>query len=821
MDLIKEQRYLEEQMRGLGVSRFHRSNDKANERGDLSSTLPLVQMTKGYMLPYTKAISEFVRDAMSGKVGRKNTTAKAISELEPEVVAFLFLKAIFNKVPTLYQGKPCTFVGLAIYGAGLIHDELRIRYFHKNWRNLARKMWSDFEVRELPRNKRKELVQRKFNDFQIDWNAWDKQTMLHVGSKLIELFISMSGKDIDVVTIRNGKRTTDVIQPSPSLLEAVFTRLRGHEALVTTYLPCVIPPVPWAHGTLSRGGYHTEHVTPYPLVKGSKSSYRKALDGETIAPVIRSVNALQETPWRVNKRVLTALEHVYRLDRAMAGLPNSSLLERPPVPPGLDPDDRTSEASQEYRKACYIVHDKNRREIAKRIQVERCIQLGMMFSQYERIYFPHDLDSRGRAYPKPAVLNPQGPDYAKGLLEFAVGKQLGTQDAVCWLAIHGANSWGYDKASLQERVDWVKEHEELILSCAKDPISDLRWTEADNPFQFLSFCYEWDGYDKDGLEWVSHAHIDVDATCSGLQHFSAMLRDEEGGRYVNMVPNLPRQDIYGRVAEKATAAITADLGGEFDALAKAWLSFGLDRSITKRSVMVVPYAGTFHSCMTYTADSVNEKLEKGVVHPWPDGKMTDFTVYGAKKIWAAIETTVVAAVGAMNWLGSVASMVARVPGATKVVWDTPLNFPVHQAKWNLKTRRVETFFDGHVIHPHLVEETDKLDPRQMASSVAPSFVHSLDASHMMATINYALDNDITHFAAVHDSFGTHACKLPKFNWCIRKAFIDIYENRDVLADFLVIAKMMIPKDQHEDIPPLPEMGMLDITAVMDSQFFFS
>ncbi len=821
MDMVKEQRCLEEQMRGLGVSRFHRSNDKANQRGDLSSTLPMVQLTKGYLLPFANAISVFTREALSGRIGRRNTAAIAISELEPEVVAFLFLKAIFNKVPTLYQGKPCTFVGLAIYGAGLIHDELRIRYFHKDWRRLARTMWSDFEVRELPRNKRKELVQRKFNDLQIDWSAWDKQTMLHVGSKLIELFVGVSGGDIQVVTVRNGKRVTDIIQPSPSLLEAVFTRLRGHEALVTTYLPCVIPPVPWAHGTLSRGGYHTEHVTPYPLVKGAKKAYRKDLDGELISSVLRAVNALQETPWRVNKRVLAALEHVYRLDRAMAGLPNSSLVPIPPVPPGLDPDDRTSEASQEYRKACYITHDKNRRDLAKRIQVERCIQLGTMFSKYDAFYFPHDLDSRGRAYPKPAVMNPQGPDYAKGILEFSVGKQLGDNDAVCWLAIHGANSWGFDKAALQERVDWVKTNEEMVLSCAADPLGDLRWAKADNPFQFLAFCFEWDGYDKDGLEHVSHLHIDVDATCSGLQHFSAMLRDAEGGRYVNMVPGLPRQDIYGRVAEKATVAITNDLGGEFDALAKAWLSFGLDRSITKRSVMVVPYAGTFHSCMNYTADAVVEKLEKGALHPWPDGKLNDFTVYGAKKIWAAIETTVIAAVGAMNWLGTVASLVARVPGADKVVWDTPLNFPVHQAKWNLKSRQVDTYFDGKVIRPSLVEETDKLDPRQMASSVAPSFVHSLDAAHMMATINYALDTGIEHYAAVHDSFGTHACKLPKFNWCIRKAFIDIYEDRDVLAEFLIFAKKTIPEEMHDQIPPLPEMGTLDISAVMDSQFFFS
>ena len=818
---VEEQRNLEEQMRGLGVSRFHKSHQKANDRGDFSGTSTAMCLTRGYIGPYAEAIRRFIAESLSGKAGRKNIAAVSLCEIEPEVAAFLFLKAIFNKVPTLYQGKPCTLVGLAIFGAGLIHDELRLRYFAANWRRLARKMFADFDKRELPRHRRKEQVQRSFTELQLEWSKWDRSTMLHLGVKLTELFIQVSGGDISIVPNRRGKRVTTIIHPSPSLLEAIFHRLRGHEALVTAYLPCVIPPVPWAQGTLNKGGYHTEHVAPYPLVKGSKKSYRSALNADGIAPTLNAVNALQATPWRVNVRVLDALDYVYRLDRAIADLPNSSMQPRPPVPPGLDHNDRTSEASQAYRKACYLVHDQNRRDIAKRIQVERCIQIGRMFDKYDAFYFPHDLDSRGRAYPKPAVLNPQGPDYAKGVLEFAKGKQLRTNDAVCWLAIHGANCYGFDKAALQDRIQWVQDNQDMILSCAHDPYSDLRWTEADSPFQFLAFCFEWDGYDKDGLEHVSHAHIDVDATCSGLQHFSAMLRDAHGGRQVNMVPDPKRQDIYGAVAIKAIKAIKADVGGEQDALAKAWLEFGLDRSITKRSVMVVPYSGTFHSCMEYTSDSISEKMAKGSPNPWPYGRFTDFNVYGSKKIWAAIGDTIVSAVGAMEWLSAVSVIVAKVPGSTRVEWITPVGFPVHQAKWNLSHRLIKTVFDGSCIWPSIVEETDKLNPRQMASSVAPSFVHSLDATHMMLTINYALAEGIQHFAAVHDSFGVHACDIVVFNQCIREAFVDIYENHDVLAEFLESAKRLIPEEQWDKIPPLPPRGTLDIRGVLDSQFFFS
>jgi DNA-directed RNA polymerase len=301
-----------------------------------------------------------------------------------------------------------------------------------------------------------------------------------------------------------------------------------------------------------------------------------------------------------------------------------------------------------------------------------------------------------------------------------------------------------------------------------------------------------------------------------------MLRDEVGGRFVNMVPLPNRQDIYGQVADKATKLITADVGGENDELARAWLAFGLNRSITKRSVMVVPYAGTFHSCMQYTADAVEELLQKGKPNPWPEpAKLSEFTVYGAKKIWEAIGTTVIAAVAAMKWLGQLAEMVSRVPGSTHVEWTTPLNFLVHQSKWNLTSRQVRTWFDGAVLMPRIVEEQDTLAPKQMASSVAPSFVHSLDATHMMMTICNGLDEGLENFAAVHDSFGVHACDMPMFSTCIRNAFHYMYSEHDVLAEFLESAKKLIPEEQWGDIPAMPSKGTLDIDGVLDSQFFFS
>ena len=67
----------------------------------------------------------------------------------------------------------------------------------------------------------------------------------------------------------------------------------------------------------------------------------------------------------------------------------------------------------------------------------------------------YQLDFRGRIYAVPNYLNPQGPDFAKGLLTFAEGKPI-DENGACYLAIHGANCFGYDKVGLQDRIDWVQ-----------------------------------------------------------------------------------------------------------------------------------------------------------------------------------------------------------------------------------------------------------------------------------------------------------------------------------------------------------------------------
>jgi hypothetical protein len=51
------------------------------------------------------------------------------------------------------------------------------------------------------------------------------------------------------------------------------------------------------------------------------------------------------------------------------------------------------------------------------------------------------------------------------------------------------------------------------------------------------------------------------------------------------------------------------------------------------------------------------------------------------------------------------------------------------------------------------DEARKIDLRKQADGIVAHLVHSLDAAHMMLTINRLQTSGVRHFAMVHDGFG--------------------------------------------------------------------
>jgi DNA-directed RNA polymerase len=558
------------------------------------------------------------------------------------------------------------------------------------------------------------------------------------------------------------------------------------------------------------------------LMKTRKSADHKRLSATAMPTVYEAVNAIQRTAWSINEDVLVAAELLRAVSSTIAGLPilaDNTKPMRPSLPPmGTELTDEEKGTLQSYKVARRTWFNG---EAVRRSKTTQCLQIMSVARELRAepaIYFPQQVDYRGRAYAVPSQLNPQSNDLAKGLLIFSDGRPLGYMGAY-WLAVHGANTFGIDKGPLADRVDWVMEHEAEILGSASDPLGCQWWSEADGgtkPWQFLAFCLEWAAYVAGGEspEFVSHLPVGMDGSANGIQHFSAMLRDPKGAHATNMT-SAPQQDIYGVVAAAVTARISGPQATAVDTeMAGIWKEYGITRSLVKRPVMTTPYGATsigMKEMILQDTIRLEPTLRWGP-KPW---ETADWI---AKVIYEAIGETVQASQSAKEYLQNIAQVAGKEEQA--VTWTTPAGLPVVQDIAMTTSFEVNTHLMGR-IRLRFAETTPRLDKRKQRSSITPNFVHSYDAAHLMLTV-VACELEAggpMSWAMVHDSFGTHAGDVQMMSRILREEFIAMYRDSSPLSE--LGERMALGLVNGDKIGPAPEMGSFDLEEVASAEFFFA
>ena len=528
------------------------------------------------------------------------------------------------------------------------------------------------------------------------------------------------------------------------------------------------------------------------------------------------INALQQTPFKINNEVLMVLDRLWENNIFVDGLTSRESIEPPPYPFAVEPRDLNEEQRKEFknwRGKKASIYQANAKSMSKRLQIERTIQLAKDFQKYDAFYYVWQLDFRSRKYPVSDFMNPQSADYGKALIKFAHGARIDQEEDAAWLAIHGANCFGEDKISLKDRIDWAYNIESDVVKTVENPLDYTWWMSASSPFQFLAWCVEWYDYLKEGLGFMTHLPVSADGSCNGLQHLSAILRDEQGGQAVNLIPSSTPSDIYQDVADASKLLVEADAksGNE---LAQQILDFGIDRKLTKKPVMVVPYSGTQYACRDYIQGAIQERFDKGETAPF---SAFDASIYLNRHVWDSIGTVISSAREVMDFIKGIGKAYAdkQVP----MEWVTPTNFLVIQDYPDLESRRIKTIIDGNIIRLSYREPIDGTVCRgKTISGSSPNFIHSLDASALTRTVNSCMDQGIHNFAMVHDSYGTHCSNVPLMQDLLREEFVEMYENNDVLAD---LKDHAITPLGHDELPELPKRGALDLKQVLKSDYFFA
>jgi DNA-directed RNA polymerase len=112
-----------------------------------------------------------------------------------------------------------------------------------------------------------------------------------------------------------------------------------------------------------------------------------------------------------------------------------------------------------------------------------------------------------------------------------------------------------------------------------------------------------------------------------------------------------------------------------------------------------------------------------------------------------------------------------------IVWTTPLRMPVAQPYRKSAVKVVKTCIQD--LSLTIPTTADPVNRRKQLQAFPPNFIHSLDASHMMLSALQCDDNGLT-FAAVHDSFWTHAADVDVMNNILRDCFVRIH-GEDVIG----------------------------------------
>jgi DNA-directed RNA polymerase len=162
-------------------------------------------------------------------------------------------------------------------------------------------------------------------------------------------------------------------------------------------------------------------------------------------------------------------------------------------------------------------HQLNKDSHSQRCEFLLRLSIARSFKGCNQLYFPHNMDFRGRVYPIPPHLNHMGADLNRGMLEFSEGKPLG-KEGLRWLKIHLANKIGKDKLPLDERAAYAEEIIEEVHQCAEDPRNNKFWLKAENPWQTLACMFELSAAMKlpNPEEYISRAHVHVDGSCNGM-----------------------------------------------------------------------------------------------------------------------------------------------------------------------------------------------------------------------------------------------------------------------------------------------------------------
>lgn len=534
-DLMEQELQLEQTLKQEARDRVMETLERARKEGNTTSTRVGQKIVNYGFDRFFGAVDDFLTRELTPKRGVQAAYRPMLQRLSREVypkqkdlVSLLCLATLSMCINCAFTGRQPTLSAISYLIGKTIETESQAQWFFNQDTSNKRSA-------ETGLKKRVGAYYREYYLFNKAMAEVESELMGNKPAFSLEAKAKLSGKLIELLILSTG--LFECFSPHTSYKTQEITRLIPTQRLVDIWnknekillnnvfrsAPMIVKPEDWT--SYYEGGYYGE-LRPYHKLLRLKDlpsyfhdSYMEKLNEADLSKVLSAVNAVQSTPWKINTRVLDVVNEIFEKGMQIGGIPELNPL--PEIPRLEDP--YTKEELKAHKTKMVLRLKKEQRRKSHYLRALAEVRTAKRYAKYERIYFPCNMDFRGRIYPIPNF-SFQGDDLAKGLLLMQdVPPSTGTDKAEYWFKIAGCEFHGNDKVSFKDQLQWVSDHESIIMSIARCPLGeDMEfWSNCDSPFQFLAWCFAYEelqaykAVHKNTIGWKCGIPIAFDGTCSG------------------------------------------------------------------------------------------------------------------------------------------------------------------------------------------------------------------------------------------------------------------------------------------------------------------
>lgn len=627
---------------------------------------------------------------------------------------------------------------------------------------------------------------KSFEEFKKDIN-WDENLRIQLGFIFISRF-----EEIEIILTEFRLNDRGEYQNfyiiNPNYIELIINNM----FILPPSLPMVCEPSKW--DDKNYGGFLINKEEQQDLITGSiNNNSHKMVNKKKI---FKAINYLNSTKFNIN---IELLEYILNEGKYLLEYENKN----------LDED----------------------KDFSGKLQLIWTLKLAQIYKNIT-FYLNTSADWRGRIYTKSFFLSYQGNDLTNALIQFEKGESL-TPKGIDYLYIIGANAYdenGISKKTYQARKQWVLDNYDNII--AMEPEFILK---ADSKYIFIAFCLNIRKLNKD-IKAKIYTPVFLDATCSGIQHLAALIKDFELGSRVNLIKQNDDDlvgDIYTFILDPINKALNRI--GKTNEEYKHFTKINLTRSLIKWNIMTIVYNITyfggsrqlesrldkitkeseeykefinnFGENIPQTLESITSKLEdqlekkeliiqkkgkntlKEIYYKAPADNKLGYILLTKKDLFEiarVIHDQVFISFPSLKevyeYLVNITKILTKLN--IPVTWFTPAGMILTQHYNKSEVERC-SFRMGANIRTIVLKKKDrtKMHTAKQVQAIIPNIIHSLDASHLINIINTADSNNFKPIITVHDCFGTHPNKMEELSYLVKKEFISLYLTENFLKKF--------------------------------------